>query len=203
MSSDKGRKPGRLAASTGKAKGNRKGRSAPASLRARSLSPQMLFPKLAAAPKEGGQGAYLTFATREKNRLQLQYARFETINPPGKNKQTPTAREPAKLARLLHGLAHADRLRMMEALYQGARTHQDLKEIVGLQAGPLYHHMRELERAGLAESVNRNDYQITETGRIAMLLASGLEMLAADTGRKTPWQTKCLRMAIKPSSTTS
>ncbi|MCG8404608.1 MAG: winged helix-turn-helix domain-containing protein [Phycisphaerales bacterium] len=170
-----------------------KRRSGPATPRSHVVNPQWLFPKLESIASDNGQGAFIAFTTREKTGIQIRYARFEAPNrtrPARKNSHTPTTRDPAGMARLLHGLAHVDRIRVADALYRGARTHQSLKESVGLQAGPLYHHLRELERGGLVESFSRNDYQLTEAGRLALLLTSGLHVLLSNSRRTAPWQTR-------------
>ncbi len=97
-------------------------------------------------------------------------------------------KEPAAAARLLHGAAHAERLRLMAELLPGARTHHDLKTATGLKAGPLYHHIRELERADLVVSPARNRYELTETGRLAFLLIAGLSAMSSKGKRTAPWR---------------
>jgi DNA-binding HxlR family transcriptional regulator len=83
-------------------------------------------------------------------------------------------------ARRHNGLGHADRVRIAQALAAGANSHHLLAQASGLKAGPLYHHLRELERAGLVLLRRRNVYALTEFGRAflavnVMLSAYGVE----------------------------
>ncbi len=101
---------------------------------------------------------------------------------------TKILKQPAAAARLLHGAAHAERLRLMAELIPGPRTHHDLKTATGLKAGPLYHHVRELERADLVVCPARNRYELTEAGRLTFLLTAGLVVLSSNGRRAAPWR---------------
>lgn len=56
----------------------------------------------------------------------------------------------------------------------GSNTHRLLKESLGLKTGPLYHHLRELQMAGLVDVASRNFYVLTEPGELALYIATGL-----------------------------
>jgi hypothetical protein len=93
------------------------------------------------------------------------------------------------IAHLFAGLAHPDRVRLARAILVGSNSHKQLSEAVGLKTGPLYHHVRELERAGLLSIVSRNLYALTDAGRIALFVGTvlGVHMQG---GRSKVWQTE-------------
>ena len=94
--------------------------------------------------------------------------------------------EPLRLARIFSGLAHPDRVRLAKEILAGARTHRDLSLATGLKTGPLYHHVRELERAGLLDSSIRNVHDLTDLGRIVLLVAVVLGTWESENG--SAWQ---------------
>ncbi len=94
---------------------------------------------------------------------------------------------PAAVARVLAGLAHPDRVRIAQAMLRGADSHLALAKMVGLKAGPLYHHLKELERAGLISREHRNHYGLTQAGRILVHLTP-LVSKAGDT-KVRHWRT--------------
>lgn len=64
-------------------------------------------------------------------------------------------------ARALSALAHPVRLELVRRLLAGARTASDLAAIPDLgTSGQLYHHLRELQAAGLVAQRRRNDYTV-------------------------------------------
>lgn len=88
---------------------------------------------------------------------------------------------------MLTGLSHPDRIRVARAILAGACTHRELAKALGLKTGPLYHHLRELERAGLLVIAGRNRYDLTDFGRVCALATA---VLGAWRGEgKTPWRT--------------
>lgn len=106
------------------------------------------------------------------------------------------------IARLFAGLAHPDRVRLARAILVGSNSHKQLSEAVGLKTGPLYHHVRELERAGLLSIVSRNLYALTDAGRIALFVGTvlGVHMQG---GKSKVWQTehtpaRTARLANRP-----
>lgn len=70
---------------------------------------------------------------------------------------------------VLVGLAQRQRVRIARAILSGANTHAGLSKAVGLAPGPLYHHLRTLERGGLVAFVERNRYDLTPMGRDLLL----------------------------------
>jgi len=78
------------------------------------------------------------------------------------------------LARAFVGLGQRQRIRISRAILAGANSHHLLAKSVGLAAGPLYHHLRSLERAGLLTFVERNRYDLSPLGRDLLLAASVL-----------------------------
>lgn len=76
-----------------------------------------------------------------------------------------------KAARVFAALGHETRLRVLQLLWGGERTAQDLSEGTGLSAGALYHHVRELAAFRWVETPRRNAYVITPAGRQALVCA--------------------------------
>jgi DNA-binding transcriptional ArsR family regulator len=67
----------------------------------------------------------------------------------------------SEAAGALSALAHPVRLEIVRLLLRGARTTQELAEIPDLgTSGQLYHHLRELQAAGLVTQRRRNDYAV-------------------------------------------
>lgn len=80
--------------------------------------------------------------------------------------------ETAKIAGQLGGLAHPDRIRLAIAMMTGADTHMKLSTQTRLAAGPLYHHLRAMQLAGLVHQPSRNFYTLTERGETLLLIAA-------------------------------
>jgi hypothetical protein len=132
---------------------------------------------LATPAKRFGVAVLLAVAERWGSDGEVQLVRQEALfaRPGARPKTTLLDRvSPEALARLLSGLAHRDRIRLARAIVAGANTHHLLSEAVKLKAGPLYHHLRELERAGLLSMVERNAYVLTAVGRIALFVTAAL-----------------------------
>jgi DNA-binding transcriptional ArsR family regulator len=67
----------------------------------------------------------------------------------------------ADAAVALAALGHPVRLELIRRLLAGAHTTHDLAEIPDLAtSGQLYHHLRELQAAGLVQQRRRNDYAV-------------------------------------------
>ena len=157
------------------------------------------FPKLLSAGCHEGQGVLVARADRDEKRLQLRAVCLEEgVARKGRRSESHAApwKDAAALARLLHGLAHVQRLEILVAIRRGARRHQDLKAAVGLAAGPLYHHLRDLERSGLVACLARNNYTLTDVGHSSLLLAAGLEALSGDARRARPWRARRYQIRI-------
>ncbi|HUW83820.1 MAG TPA: winged helix-turn-helix domain-containing protein [Phycisphaerae bacterium] len=82
-----------------------------------------------------------------------------------------------RIAKLCNAMANPRRVAMLKAIFTGAGRYAQLAETLGLKAGPLYHHVRELRLAGLLELAQRDTYRLTEYGKYALLLACLSESL--------------------------
>lgn len=133
--------------------------------------------------KRYGLGAAILLSERQgtDQRLELaSMAQFRVM--PGEKPKTQflSLAEPSEVARLANGLAHADRIRILVAVHTGAITHQQLSEKLGLKTGPLYHHIRALERAGVMKFTERNRLALTENGRRSLLVLSLLSVASRE-----------------------
>jgi len=136
-----------------------------------------VFPRLAGPQGRFGVGLMLAVAKREGTGGLVRFTRLEqAFDGPGRR---PMGRvlsnlDHRRLSVLLGGLAHADRLRIAAAILTGANSHRLLKEEIRIKTGPLYHHLRELERGGIVSQPSRNFYTLSEQGEVALLIATGL-----------------------------
>lgn len=125
--------------------------------------------------KDYGIGIAIGLITKQGSEGRIQsckWSRFSRL-PGGRHVSEMLERtSPHDVARLISGLAHADRVRILAAVISGADTHKELCQRVGLKTGPLYHHLRVLERGGLIVMHGRNSYRLTEPGRVTIVLAS-------------------------------
>lgn len=160
------------------------------------------FPKVLSAKPGTAEGALLALAIRTETGIEAHSVAFEdTTGAAGGRKSKRSAiicPNIHETVRLIRGLAHAERLHILGALRQGARKHVELKAVVELAAGPLYHHLRELERSGLIECPSRNNYVLTGSGRSALLIASGLNALVAKSRRATSWKAESFQKRFAP-----
>lgn len=153
-----------------------------------------LFPKLTSAKKRFGMGVVLATAKREGQATSVHYAVVEeAFEKPGRRpKAALLAKADARsVATMLCGLAHPDRVRVASAIMTGSNTHRLLKASVGLKTGPLYHHVRGLQMAGLVTLAARNLYTLTELGEAVLLTATGLGMQAE--GKRSTWKRHLIR----------
>ncbi|MFH1416968.1 MAG: hypothetical protein ABII12_01590 [Planctomycetota bacterium] len=150
-----------------------------------------LFPSLTNPAKRFGAGLLLALAQRTGDRGSVCVVRLgKSFSTAGQRPLSSIldAVDASALAKLLGGLAHRDRVVLARALLLGASTHHELALAVKLQTGPLYHHLHELERAGIMFRPDRNTYRLSEVGRVALLVVSGLGSLAEGGGGR--WKTK-------------
>ncbi|HVP11882.1 MAG TPA: hypothetical protein VMV94_11940 [Phycisphaerae bacterium] len=150
--------------------------------RARADELSSLFPSLCDSTKRFGISVLLAVAERWGKDGEVRCARQEALfAKPGLRPKTSLLdrANPDILARTLSGVAHPDRIRLARAILTGANTHQLLAKAVSLKTGPLYHHLRELERAGLLSMKSRNAYVLTNFGRIVLYVATVLGVQAA------------------------
>jgi len=78
------------------------------------------------------------------------------------------------IAKLFAAFGHPQRVAIMKAIFAGAGTYADLREKVGLKAGPMYHHLRELRLAGVLADGPRDVYRLTGLGRDALMIACSI-----------------------------
>jgi DNA-binding HxlR family transcriptional regulator len=145
-----------------------------------------LFPELAQKNSRFGLGVLLAVMERQGDEADLGFARVGRFHPtPGQRPKATIlgAVDAGHIAKMLAGLAHRDRIRILRAILQGAGTHFELHKAVGLKTGPLYHHLRALERAGILMMAMRNVYELTEQGRVALLVTHTLGTVFAGNGR--------------------
>ncbi len=158
-----------------------------------------LFPLAAQPNRRFGVGVLLAVVTQEGATGELHYARgqrFATrpgLRPKG---AVLALAEPKHIARLMAGFAHPDRVLIARSVMSGANTHHAISEALGLKTGPLYHHIRALERAGILRTPGRNKYELTELGRVALFVAT---LLAGwDQPGKKMWHFRRLRSKKRP-----
>jgi hypothetical protein len=154
-----------------------------------------LFPELASRNKLFGLGIHVAVAQRQGTQGEIQHLRLAAFHTkPGQRPRSTVynrGASPEDLARLLTGFAHADRIRLAQAIEAGANTHRALSKATGLKTGPLYHHLRELERAGLLTTLARNAYALSELGRVVLLVCSALD--SKGRGGRSGWHAKRLK----------
>jgi DNA-binding HxlR family transcriptional regulator len=80
-------------------------------------------------------------------------------------------RHDGMIVQLLSAVASPRRLTMLKAMLAGADSYAKLRTAVGLSAGPLYYHLRELKSAGLVQEGQRDVYLLTPRGKHLLLIA--------------------------------
>jgi len=143
---------------------------------------ESLFPKFAKPGPWYGLASLCAVAEAYGQRPRLRVARLEQVF------HKPRARprhdlghtmKHQRLARLFNALANPHRIAILGAMLAGAGTYAALTEQLGLKAGPLYHHVRELRLAGLIAVGQRDAYRLTDRGKNAVMLASCFDSLLA------------------------
>jgi len=160
---------------------------------AASATAETFFPELSKTHHRFGLGVLLAVLERKGSEAELGFARVGRFYPtPGQRPKEVVlgAADAGHVARMLAGLAHPDRIRILRAILQGAATHHALHKAVGLKTGPMYHHLRALERAGVLTMATRNAYDLTERGRVALLVTNTLG--AVFTGKRMNWSKRRL-----------
>lgn len=77
------------------------------------------------------------------------------------------------VAGICQALANDTRLAMLRELFPGRRSTAELMAAVGIDRGPLYHHLRDLFVQGLIAQPERGSYALTGRG-VSILLAVSL-----------------------------
>ena len=95
----------------------------------------------------------------------------------------PSGRQAKKqedlIVQLFSAIASSRRLTMLKAMMAGADSYAKLRKAVGLSAGPLYYHLRELKSAGLVAEGQRDVYKLTSRGQHLLLLADSAVKLVS------------------------
>jgi DNA-binding HxlR family transcriptional regulator len=147
------------------------------------------IPALLGPNKAFGAAVVVAVADRVGEQAKISHATIEEVfQRPG---MRPKGRlldraDPEDLARLLGGLAHPDRVRLAKAILAGAGSHRELDKEMEMRTGPLYHHLRELERAGILVKASRNLYTVTERGRLVLFVATVLAGFGS--GARSGWR---------------
>ncbi len=86
-----------------------------------------------------------------------------------------------RLAAVLAAAGSEHRLKLLMRLLAGPAAYRELRDLSGLLAGPLYHHLNTLRLALLIQPKRRDTYQLTPAGRTLVLGLAALAplMLAA------------------------
>lgn len=87
------------------------------------------------------------------------------------------------VARYCQALGNEHRLNVLKALSGQNRTTSELSEAIGLEGGPLYHHLKELINARFVVQKGRSCYQLTAAGLDALLTVCALN-------RRNTWEHK-------------
>ncbi len=83
--------------------------------------------------------------------------------------------DPEKASEMLKPLANAERLKILQALYDEGKYFTDMTELTGLEHSPLRFHLSNLIDAGYTEQERyRGRYLITVYGKIALRLVGFL-----------------------------
>jgi len=135
-----------------------------------------------------GTAVIVALADRHDEEVRLNHVIMEeVVQRPGAAPKRPILdrADSADLARLLGGLSHPDRIRIAKLILGGASSHRQLSAAAKLRTGPLYHHLRGLEHAGILAKASRNLYTITQKGRVVLFVAAALAGFGS--GRRSPW----------------
>lgn len=82
--------------------------------------------------------------------------------------------DPISTARFCLALSHEHRINLLKTLTEGEKTTSQLSDAVGLEGGPLYHHLKELINAKFVVLKERSVYKITPQGFDAMMTITAL-----------------------------
>jgi len=96
---------------------------------------------------------------------------------------------PKEITKFLSAFSSEQRISILRTLHQGLLNGKTVSELVAetdLEGGQLYHHLKELERAGYVETKNeRGRYFISVMGHIALLTVSHMAMELPIFAKKT------------------
>lgn len=79
-----------------------------------------------------------------------------------------------ELARRVAAISHPKRVAIVQAILTGAANHRELSQRTTIKTGPLYFHLRHLERAGLIIVHQRERYEPTVLCQMLMFLLAAV-----------------------------
>lgn len=119
----------------------------------------------------GAQGTGVLIAVVQGNgtdrKVQYHAGKYSEVLPSGRQSK----KQDDAIVQLFSAIASPRRLTMLKAMMAGADSYAKLRKAVGLSAGPLYYHLRELKSAGLVEEGQRDVYKLTQRGKHLLLIA--------------------------------
>ena len=138
----------------------------------RSAPLAALFSQLARGP---GQGLAVVRAVRKRLAVRTTVSAVQL--PAGKSPRPKPARIRPETTQILAALGHPLRAQVLVQLLAEPATYRGLVELTGTEAGPLYHHLKQLRLAGLLISPGRDRYELTDRGCEAALLVVALQRM--------------------------
>jgi len=148
-----------------------------------------LFPKVAKNPRLFGLAGVCGVVEGDGTKPTVTVGRLEALfaKPARRPRERfVSAASDEQIAKLCNAMANPRRVAMLKAIFTGAGSYARLAETLGLRAGPLYHHVRELRLAGLLELAQRDTYRLTEYGKYALLLACLTQSLLSSVRASKP-----------------
>ena len=131
------------------------------------------------SPSKKAKGAAVVVGIVESDGTQRKVAvrveKYARALPTGRQAR----KQDAAIVQLLSAVASNRRLTMLKAMLAGANSYGKLRKAVGLSAGPLYYHLRELKSADLVAEGLRDVYELTQRGRRLLLIADCAVKLVA------------------------
>lgn len=133
------------------------------------------FPELGRASVCFGVGVAIAIAEAAGDRPRVRIHRRSSFSGKAGDRHRQRLFETVQdsdLSKFLAAFGQRRRLQISRAILSGANTHHELARVSGLAPGPLYHHIKTLERAGMLVMVERNRYDLTAFGRDLLLVAT-------------------------------
>ena len=85
------------------------------------------------------------------------------------------------MAKFCLALSNEHRINILKSLAKGPKPSSEIAEYVGIEGGPLYHHLKELINARFVEQIKRSKYGITKEGFDAFLTIGAMN-------RRNTWE---------------
>ena len=134
-----------------------------------------LFADLKTDGKQGGMSTAVGVLVQDEGKKSSRQCRISHFNggPVAADACGPFLKKAKnqEVASLLSALANPHRVAICKSLLSGPKCHTELRAICHLNAGPLYHHLRELKLAGYLAPPQRDRYALSTRGRDMLLIA--------------------------------